>query len=404
MNCTAKTTVENGRWDGQRGAALIMSLLVSTMILIAGGALILTTSMSAGLAIDSTAEAQAYYAAEAGLNSAENVLRGNIESSPTGTANTFRNAVTYPTLSRWLGYTATMNGTSVVPLSVSPALGYTVSISDPDNTPVADQPTRLLVRVTGYGPRASVKRMELVVHRYIFDFTPIATVLVRGNGDNTTTIPQFGIGNSNAKEYSGYDHANPANSIPVFGTTNTNDYNSVSTEILSAKPLTVSGTDRVKQFNNGELPSFLQTADAARTFLNTMQSTAVTNSRYFTTTPTDFGTSTNPKLTFVDGDCTLGDGYGMLIVTGKLTGNGAVGFRGLILVLGEGYFQRNGAGNGDTYGAIVVAKFSRTTSGDFLSPTYDMNGGGNSTTGYDSSEVDKALSAVGLRALAVREY
>src|SRR5258707_8459738 len=82
----------------ERGAALIMSLLVSTALLVAGGALIQITSMSASNAIDSTAEAQAYYGAEAGLQAALNALRGNAAHTasalPSGmnTIN-FRNAV-----------------------------------------------------------------------------------------------------------------------------------------------------------------------------------------------------------------------------------------------------------------------------------------------------------------------
>jgi hypothetical protein len=409
MNLTPKTGAANDRWASERGAALIMTLLVSTLLLVAGGALILTTSMSAGLSIDSTTELQAYYSAEAGVNASLNILRGNVQS--TTTAATFRNAANNPTLSPWLNYGSTINGASVVQISDTPVMGYSVTVSDPDGTVSTSQPARLLVKVTGYGPKGSSKKMELMVNRHVFEFSPLATVLMRGNDDNSTAMPSMSIGNSNAKEYSGYDNANPANSIPVFGVTHGTDYTNVTNEITSAKPNTVTGVEKVKQFGNSALPSFLQTADNARAFLTSMQATAVSNGRYFTSTPSDFGSSSFPKFTFVDGDCSLGDGAGLLIVTGKLTGSGNIGFKGIILVLGNGTFQRNGGGNGDTYGAIVVAKFARTwpssengNSHPFLSPTYDMNGGGNSTTGFDSNEVDKALSAVGLSSQAIREY
>ena|SRR5882672_3291022 len=408
MNSTPEIGSKNNRRAGERGAALIMTLLVSTLLLIAGGALILTTSMSAGLAIDSTAELQAYYSAEAGLNASINVLRGNIQSA---TNLTFRNAVNNPTLNNWLTYNETINGTSVVSLNTTPAMGYTVSISDPDGTPVANQPERLLVRVTGYGPKGSVKRMELVVDRHTFDFAPPGTITVRGNDDNTTTLGGFNIGDSNAKEYSGYDHAHPANSIPTFAVTHANDFTTVTNEINSAKPNTVSAVEQVKQFNASQLPKFLQTAQDARDFLTIMQATAVANGRYFTSTPASMGSESSPQFTFVNGNATLTTGAGLLIVTGTLTANGNVGFKGLILVLGDGVFTRSGGGNGDTYGAIVVAKFARSwdpsengQAHNFLSPTYDMNGGGNTITGYDSNEVDRALSVAGLRALAIREY
>jgi hypothetical protein len=407
MNSTSTMNLNNERWADQRGAALIMTLLVSTLLLIAGGALIVSTSMSAGLAIDSTSELQAYYAAEAGINASLNVLRGNIQSSPSGTTATFDHALSHPTLNSWLGYNGTINGTSVVQLSTSPTMGYTVAVSS-----VPSQSSRLLLKVTGYGPKASVKRMELVVDKHIFDFSAQATVLMRGNDDGTTAMPAMSIGNSNAKEYSGYNHANPSGqSIPVFGVTHGNDYTNTTDEITHAKPDTVTGVEKVKQFSNSSLPTFLQSADNARAFLTSMKATAISNGRYFTSTPSSFGSTASPALTFVEGDCALQDGSGLLIVTGKLTGSGNVGFTGLILVLGDGVFQRNGGGNGDTYGAIVVAKFARTwpssengNAHPFLSPSYDMNGGGNSTTGYDSDAIDKALSAVGIQALAVREY
>src|ERR687884_2207814 len=66
----------------ERGAALVSVLLISMLLLAAGGALILTTAMSATNSIDSTAESQAYYAAQAGLQATLNVLRGNVAPNP----------------------------------------------------------------------------------------------------------------------------------------------------------------------------------------------------------------------------------------------------------------------------------------------------------------------------------
>jgi hypothetical protein len=394
----------------ERGAALITTLLIATLLLIVGGALILTTQLAQGLAIDSTAELQAYYAAEAGANVALNVLRGNVAAAD-GTKATFRNATSHPNLNTWLTYGTTINGASAISLTTNPVMAYSIAISDPDNTAVGKEPLQLKLNVIGYGPKGSRKQMELIVTRHLFDFTPNSTILVRGNDDNSTAVDGFAIGKSDAKTYSGYDQADPTQSIPVFGTTHPVDLSTVTLNVEESKPNTVSGVDKVSQFTNSQLPEFLKTADNARAFLDGLQSKAQTTGRYFTTTPTDFGTPSQPKFTFVDGDCVLNDGAGLLVVTGKLTGNGNVGFRGLILVLGEGVMNRDGGGNGDTWGAIVVAKFKRNWSSaengqshPFLSATYDMDGGGSSTTGYDSNEVDRALSSAGLRSLGIREY
>src|ERR1051325_10645021 len=97
---------------GERGAALWTVLAVSMLLLIAGSALILTTSMSATSSVDSVAEAQAYYAAEAGLQESLNVVRGNV-ATPTftfstaadcGSGNKAGDSTTYSRFSNWLSY------------------------------------------------------------------------------------------------------------------------------------------------------------------------------------------------------------------------------------------------------------------------------------------------------------
>ena len=78
MNTPVKVKTNRKR-AGERGAALVTMLLASVLILGAGGALIMTTTMSANNSINSTAEMQAYYVAEAGMQSALNALRGNAQ-------------------------------------------------------------------------------------------------------------------------------------------------------------------------------------------------------------------------------------------------------------------------------------------------------------------------------------
>jgi hypothetical protein len=134
----------------ERGAALIMVLLTSLLIL--GGALmlVLTTTITATNAISATDEMQAYYAAEAGVQEALNVLRGNVAPHPNdGTKINFKNAINVgtsnnpssgvPQLSRWLVYNYPSGTPDRVTLSpnYSPTNGiaYAITgISDPDNS------------------------------------------------------------------------------------------------------------------------------------------------------------------------------------------------------------------------------------------------------------------------------
>ena len=405
----------------ERGAALLSVLMISALLLVTGGALLLITGMSARTAVDSTAEMQAYYGAEAGLEASLNVLRGNIAPNaamPAGTLIDFRKAITLsgsnlstdtsttPRLSGWLNYDYTPTG-STNPDRVSLTSGYTaqgglaysVDVSDPDNTPVASgEPKRMLLRVTGYGPKGAVKRLELIVNRTNFFFDPLATILMRGAADCSAMT--FTIGNSAAKTYSGHDNA-PGSSVilPSFGATCTSDQTietSSDTKGTVAAPVD-------QTFANSALPSWLQTADQARAFLAVQKANAISQSRYFTSFSGDSGSTASPAFTFVDGNCDLTGGAGLLIVTGDLNMSGNPSFSGLILVLGNGSINRNGGGNGNIYGAITVASFG-ATSGDFTPPFFNTNGGGNATIQYDSDAVKKALNIQGPLVQGVHEY
>ncbi len=60
----ASTAAPLNERASERGAALITVLLFSVLLLAAGGALIMTTALSATNAADAAGETQAYYAAE----------------------------------------------------------------------------------------------------------------------------------------------------------------------------------------------------------------------------------------------------------------------------------------------------------------------------------------------------
>ena len=81
---------------------------------------------------------------------------------------------------------------------------------------------------------------------------------------------------------------------------------------------------------------------------------------------------------------------------------GNTNFKGAILVLGDGVLIRNGGGNGDILGGITIAKFGRT-SGDFMSPTFLTNGGGNSNVQYDSSWLSRGIGS-GTNVSGIREF
>jgi hypothetical protein len=410
---------------GEEGAALITAVLLSLLLLAAGGTLILTATMTSITARDSTAEMQAYYAAEAGIARTLEVLRGNVQSTPAGTRASFRNVVCSPNL--W----TTMSGASVNVAADGSSRFQVISILDPDNQDsvakcavATYKPDRLRIRVSGLGPRDSKKNMEVVVSRYTLEYAVNATVtLPNGSADS---MP-FNLGGSNVTSTSGVDSCGSGTSIAAFGVSN-GDYNTTNnvidgchadgTNCGGSGPHVTPGDPMV--LGNSNTPSFLQSVANARLFLygsEGMMNAAINQGRYFTSetaaknSAAGLGAS-NPDgvLTFVDGDLTLGPGnptgQGTLIVTGNLTLNGNFNFNGVIMVLGAGRVYRSGGGNGNIFGAMFIARFSRTgaVTDAFQAPTFDTSGGGNSNIQYCTSAVDMAKAVGGHTIRGIREY
>ena len=581
----------------ERGAALILVLFASLLILACALMLLVTTTISTTNAISSTDEMQAYYAAEAGLQDALNVLRGNVAPHPNdGTKINFKNAINVSTsnnpgsgvaqLSRWLVYNyPTVNPTRVTlspGYSPTNGIAYAITgITDPDNsreviystagafnansistsastlslgggvsviytpqsstnittngsptlgtiafsgvknntsiafatqpttftlqltetgplpigttTPIitsvkatfsgsisstssivslnfpnqtieipgagtlftmpsqsiqipvggttttlqttvaSPEPGRLIVKAIGYGPRGASKNLQMMVSRFGIDYDPVATFVVRGAGNDSTTASTISIGSSANYVYSGLDNAG-GQPLPAFMVTTTPDFTNLS-NLKSNNPNALQGDStsfipNLKQAtlptDLGLLPKWLRTTSdpvyGARAFVEQLRtaskqqfygcSTGTSSScdRYFNTAggdaaPSDFGAGTTDGLfTFVDGDVSLpsAGGKGLLVVTGTLSMNGSQTFEGLVLVLGGGVLDRSGGGNGSSLGAFVVAKFNST--GDFLAPTFTSSGSGTSLLQLDRNKVKTALRLGGIPVLSVSEF
>ena len=286
------------------------------------------------------------------------------------------------------------------PLSL-PLLSSATGVTN--NLPVtvkAPEPRRILVDVTGFGPRASVKKMQMMVGRLTLDYAPQGTIAIRGATDQT--LMHFSDGNSNPHTYSGNPPAG-GQAISAFAVTNTPDYDMI-------KNIgNVTGNPAIQKVQLSQLPPWLQNPDSARSLLNQLEAMARSQNRLYTTAspPPGLGTPTEPKFTFVNGDLDIGaaGGAGLLVVTGTLTGRGSTTYEGLILVLGGGIVIRDGGGNGDTFGAMAIARFDRNTiGGPFLEPTFTTDGGGNSNVQFDPDAVKKALGLAGRSVIAMREY
>jgi hypothetical protein len=156
-----ETNVTKNR-DGEKGAALIMALLISFLLLVASAGLILETTANTMNVTDATAEQQAFNAAESGIQAAVYALRDNItlpdamRIDATKPATDKVNRINYskaldpetsnvtesgldvaPRLSRWMQYDSNYpdrigmgNGTYVA----RNGYAYSLEVSDPDHT------------------------------------------------------------------------------------------------------------------------------------------------------------------------------------------------------------------------------------------------------------------------------
>jgi hypothetical protein len=567
----------NSRRAGERGAALITTLLVSVLLLGAGGALIMTTMMSATNSLNSTPEMQAYYLAESGMQSALNVLRGNVKPSVTATDRmSFRTAI-IPSISngpgnagslrlaQWLPYNQPSDPASLVPITVGTITGgYRVTVEnmdpnshivqyqtsgvidgsaagtsfqktfgttggtdeviiryagqvsttltpDPNNFPLtldsllgsfvidrpitstaddvvipktgfeltisqtspwaataylegtfegevdttsttvkvtfdkasvradgttfsldlggtkilnlgftggsgsttipvkvtSPDPRRLLLKSYGFGPLGSEKRLEMMVNKVYFDFESPAGVTIRGADDCSPL--SLDTGSSGAKWYSGVDASGVEPQRPAFAVTPCDKEDAEAGikkhDTVVDPEIGLLGDDESTP-GTVDTPSFLDTADRARAYLNGLQSKAQTLNRYFK--PSSGSAMTvqdsinSGQFTFVDGDCTLKSGAGILVVTGTLEMKGDTDFRGIVLVLGQGVLIRRGGGDGSILGGITIAAFGRTAGG-FTPPTFHTDGGGNSTVQYASAALNMAMGS-GSNVAGIREF
>lgn len=430
---------------GERGAALLTTLLISMLVLAAGMALVTSTSLTATTSIDATAEQQAYSAAEAGLDAALNIIRGNIvpDASLVGTKMNFRTAAhpalsnkTSDALATGTGATARMSGwlnysyqnTTAdwrVPLTASYAprtgIAYRIEVSDPDDPgPIASRrimtdaayvPSRVMLRAEGFGPKGAVKRLEMIVTGAGAEIKTPGAITMAGSPVN------LDLGNSAVVTYTGNDMASPPGSsvsaVAVSPGSEADAQDAVND--LGGGQVSPSTVGTITDTNS---PSFLRSADAARAFLASMRASANGSGRLFSTkgeavAAGGLGTTASPKFTFIDNyngsAVDLGSnhqGSGLLIVTGNLETNGNTDFEGIILVLGRGNISRSGGGNGVIRGTIMVANFDPNGAAGtgFGGSSFSINGGGNSTVGYDSAWVKKALDTLGISIVGVREY
>jgi len=287
------------------------------------------------------------------------------------------------------------------------------------------EPTRLLLTSTGYGPRGASKTLQAIIQKDFFNglsapatLTLVGPASVPAGSCVSSPCPDFTFnpGSSAVTVYTGDDMVS-TDIIPPVGTTNPDNLSEVEDSVAGLPPHPFNGTVIGSPTDiSVETPWWLQSPSSLDNAVKQLYTTANASGRFFPsgTQPSSFGDYTSGTgITFCDGDCTFtGNGGGILVVTGKLTLNGNFNFKGMIIVTGKFGVDRQGAGTGTIQGNMVVAPYygsriqdgiSPTSTATFLSPQYDMSGGGNSTIAYNSAAVAGGLVAVSNFVLGVVE-
>jgi hypothetical protein len=218
------------------------------------------------------------------------------------------------------------------------------------------------------------------------------------------------------------------NSVPAIGTLQDPDSNSIILSLPSGPPPSqdvrpnYTGLQSAPDVKNvaSQIPSSLQDPGAPQSLENFVQKLANVATDVVPGPATSlprYGTRGNPIIAVVNGDLTLPSnttGYGILVVRGNFNFDGTVGWRGIVLVVGQGVINASGRGdNGEFDGAMFVAK-TRDSSGTVLgtlgSPQVNWSNGSTGTGAsigygvfYDSCWINYAWSALPYQVLSFRE-
>jgi hypothetical protein len=442
---------ENREAVEQEGSAMVVAIFVLVLLSGMGLALLLTADADVKMNQAGHRATRAFFYAEAGLEDARTLLAANnlasaspdslddelVAAAGSNASMNFNVNQLKPTYSgtNVTGFTgygddAPIRGTT----SFSGGWYAAFLTNDPIDVQggsfLDDTNDRVMITAIGAGSDHSVEVVQAVVEKLSLPALP-ATITVLGPSPT-----EFQGGSSGAKEYVGDDCVGAAGytgvsgySVPVVGTVGPG-----SEAVVGSDVETKGGTYDTDGYNGDDVvddltsttdPIWTQTIDPLWrdcAYLQILANTVRNAADYICTTSSPcshWATSTITTVTYVEGDLDLGsnDGKGILWVTGQLHVRGNSSWEGPIYVVGEGDFLRDGGGNGETIGGILLANISGPdgiygNTDDCTGPGPDpgmspvsflTDGGGNHETIYCSDAINQALNGLPLHVVEFRQ-
>jgi hypothetical protein len=271
-------------------------------------------------------------------------------------------------------------------------------------------------------PNGSQKMVQYVAAPVTFNLSfPSALTL---SGKNVA----FSGANSNVYYANGQDGSgnppavagctpNPNTSLPAIGVTEPLGGNGNLTGVIAGLPrpdhYTGAGLATPSVSDTIALSPDLQTPDSLNKLVQSLEqiATVVTPSTGIASgSDLPASSSTNPQTIVVNGNLNLSSyvGYGLLVVTGNFSYNGNSGWKGIVLVVGDGTttFTGLGGGNEEFDGAIFVASI-KDASGNLLGQLgnvgFNISGGGGNGVYYNSCWINNAKPTLTYTVLSFRE-
>jgi len=271
-------------------------------------------------------------------------------------------------------------------------------------------------------PGGSRRMTQYEITRGPFPTFPGALIF---DSPGSPTPPDFGTNpHSNHLHASGIDAAQgPAAGVgcaagvnqPAIGTPDAPGATHISGQLNDPSQFTgTAGVAPVGTTLSSDSGMNLETVDGLTKLVN-MITTAAGSNVYNASTVSgiNLGTDAAPVINVVNGDLTIGNGAGILLVTGTLTEAGGSSFDGLVLVIGKGSITKDGGGGGQYNGSTFLANMYTDTTyahlialGSNLPPgptTMTWNGGGNALVQYDSCWVNSVTQSLPYTIVTQRE-
>lgn len=435
---TGKNIQNAASSEEEHGSALVLAIFVLALLTGMGVALLYVTENDMKMAKVDLRSKKAFYVAEAGIEEARQTLR-ETNSAGTDKATFSDELVTAaganasinfdPSLAKPVfdssgnvtSYTGCGDDTPVKSMTTFGEGKYAVYLTNDvveGRTNKTDTDARAVITSIASAGSYSSAIVQAVIEQAGFPNIPATITLLGPNAD-------FQGGNSNAKEYKGDDCPGgvPGLCVPVVGTIGSSS--EASAEGGVDKPGTFTscsetGTDTVDNIES-TIDSDWNDCDYLHDLAESVRSVAdvVGDS----STPTSsLGTQASPKIVYIEGDYSAATGGGLLFVTGELSFGGNDDWYGTMFAIGKGAFHRNGGGNGNTYGGIVVANIAGPdgimwTSDDCSGPdgvvgnaddgvaqsTYHNNGDGNHKTQYCTTAIQSVEALFPYKVVSFRK-